>query len=130
MQLLKEANKMVGDKIKKARLLAGLTQKQFGELIGGKGISTVSEWESGKRSPDIELLPVIAQILNVKPSFFVDESEDLSLSFSAPKSEYDFLSEQEHVLISAYRAADDRAKEDALGTLLKHPKKKESQSAI
>lgn len=121
---------MVGDKIKKARLLAGLTQKQFGELIGGKGISTVSEWESGKRSPDIELLPVIAKILNVKPSFFVDESEDLSLSFSAPKSEYDFLSEQEHILISAYRAADDRAREDALKTLTDHPRKKESQSAI
>ena len=121
---------MVGEKIKKARLLAGLTQKQFGELIGGKGISTVSEWESGKRSPDIELLPVIAQILNVKPSFFVDETEEVSLSFNSPKSEYDFLSEQEHTLINAYRAADDRAREDALETLVKHPRKKESQSAI
>ena len=121
---------MVGDKIKKARLLAGLTQKQFGEMIGGKGISTVSEWESGKRSPDIELLPIIAQILNVKPSFFVDETEDVSFGFSSPKSEYDFLSDQEHTLISAYRAADDRAREDALETLIKHPRKKESHSAI
>ena len=64
---------MLGEKIKKARLLAGLTQKQFGELIGGKGISTVSEWESGKRSPDIELIPIMSQILNVEPAFFVDE---------------------------------------------------------
>ena len=121
---------MIGDKIKKARLLAGLTQKQFGELIGGKGISTISEWESGKRSPDLELLPIMAKILNVKPAFFVDESEDLSLSFSAPKSEYDFISEQEYTLLRAYRAADDRAREDALKTLMDHPREKESQSAI
>ena len=52
---------MVGKQIKKARLLAGLTQKQFGELLGGKGISTVSEWESGKRSPDIELIPLMSK---------------------------------------------------------------------
>lgn len=121
---------MVGDKIKKARLLAGLTQKQFGELIGGKGISTVSEWESGKRSPDIELLPIISKVLNVDPAFFVDESKDLSLAFSSPKTEYDFLSEQEHTLINAYRSADDRAREDALKTLMDHPREKESQSAI
>jgi transcriptional regulator with XRE-family HTH domain len=130
MQLLKEANKMVGDKIKKARLLAGLTQRQLGELIGGKGVSTVSEWESGKRSPDIELIPIIAQILNVQPAFFVDETRDITLNLSTPKSEYDPLSEQEHVLLDAYRAADDRAREDALKTLLDHPRKKESQSAI
>ena len=121
---------MVGDKIKKARLLAGLTQKQLGELIGGKGVSTVSEWESGKRSPDIELIPIIAQILNVQPAFFVDETRDITLNLSTPKSEYDPLSEQEHVLLDAYRAADDRAREDALKTLLDHPRKKESQSAI
>jgi len=121
---------MVGDKIKKARLVAGLTQKQFGELIGGKGISTVSEWESGKRSPDIDLLPKIAQVLKVKPSFFIDDTEEITISFNSPKSEYDFLSENEHALINAYRAADDRAREDALKTLLDHPREKESQSAI
>ena len=72
----------------------------------------------------------MAKILNVKPAFFVDESEDLSLSFSAPKSEYDFISEQEYTLLRAYRAADDRAREDALKTLMDHPREKESQSAI
>lgn len=121
---------MLGEKIKKARLLAGLTQKQFGELIGGKGISTVSEWESGKRSPDIELIPIMSQILNVEPAFFVDENKELALKFSSPKSEYDSMSEQEHELISAYRAADDRAREDALKTLLDHPRKKEEETAI
>ena len=121
---------MVGEKIKKARLLAGLTQKQFGELIGGKGISTVSEWESGKRSPDIELLPLIAHVLNVKPSFFVDETEEISLSFSSPKSDYDDLSDEEHKLIDAYRLAEDSARQIAMETLINHPRKKGEKSAI
>lgn len=121
---------MVGEKIKRARLLAGLTQKQFGELIGGKGISTVSEWESGKRSPDIELLPLIAQVLNVKPSFFVNETEEISLSFSSPKSDYDDLSDEEHKLIDAYRLAEDSARQIAMETLINHPRKKGGQKAI
>ena len=120
---------MVGKQIKKARLLAGLTQKQLGELIGGKGISTVSEWESGKRSPDIELIPILSKILNVSPAFLIDDSEDAALPvLSLPKT--DVLSTEEHTLISAYRAADDRAREDALKTLLDHPRKKGEPSAI
>ena len=122
---------MVGKQIKKARLLAGLTQKQFGELIGGKGVSTVSEWESGKRSPDIELIPLMSKILNVSPAFLIDDSDETAPPvLSSPKTDYDFLSAEEHTLISAYRAADDRAREDALKTLLSHPREKGGQSAI
>ena len=66
---------MVGDQIKKARHLAGLSQKQLGDLIG-KGISTVSEWESGKRSPDVELLPVISDVLNVSMSYLIGVTDD------------------------------------------------------
>ena len=122
---------MVGKQITKARLLAGLTQKQLGELIGGKGISTVSEWESGKRSPDIELIPVLSKILNVSPAFLIDYSEDEGRAvLNAPHTDYEFLSDDEHVLINAYRAADDRAREDAVKTLLSHPREKEGKSAI
>lgn len=122
---------MVGKQIKKARLLAGLTQKQLGELIGGKGISTVSEWESGKRSPDIELIPVLSKILNVSPAFLIDDSDDAaSPVLNSPKTDFDCLSADEHTLINAYRAADDRAREDAMKTLLNHPREKDGQSAI
>ena len=66
---------MVGDQIKKARHLAGMSQKQLGDLVG-KGISTVSEWESGKRSPDVELLPIISDVLNVSMSFLIGVTDD------------------------------------------------------
>ena len=62
---------MIGEQIKKARRNAGLTQKQLGDALGGKGISTISEWESGKRSPDIELIPKLAEVLGVSQSWLM-----------------------------------------------------------
>lgn len=56
--------------------------------------------------------------------------DDTVVSFGSPVSTYDSLSMNEHALIDAYRAADDRAREDALKTLLDHPRKKGRQSAI
>lgn len=122
---------MVGKQIKKARLQAGLTQKQLGELLGGKGVSTVSEWESGKRSPDVDLIPIMSKILNVSPNYLIDyEDEEDPIVINEPQKDYEFLSADEHILIGAYRAADDRAREDAIKTLLNHPREKEGQSAI
>ena len=61
---------MIGKQIKKARQLAGLSQKELGDAVG-KGISTISEWESGKRSPDIELIPKLGRVLNVSQAFLM-----------------------------------------------------------
>lgn len=39
----------------------------------------------------------------------------------SPCSSFGYLSEDEQALLSAFRAADDRARADALATLLQHP---------
>ena len=39
----------------------------------------------------------------------------------SPGSSFGYLSEEEQALLSAFRAADDRARSDALATLLQHP---------
>ena len=39
----------------------------------------------------------------------------------SPVSSFGYLSEEEQALLSAFRAADDRARTDALHTLLQHP---------
>lgn len=39
----------------------------------------------------------------------------------SPVSSFGYLSEEEQALLSAFRAADDRARSDALHTLLQHP---------
>lgn len=66
---------LFGGSLKKYRTRAGYTQQQLGAMLG-VGKSTISEWESNKRSPDIGLLPEIAACLRVKPAdFFAEGSE-------------------------------------------------------
>jgi transcriptional regulator with XRE-family HTH domain len=56
--------------------------------------------------------------------------DDSPVHFSETGTTYDYLSEEEHKLIDAFRAADNRAREDAVKMLLDHPRKKEKSSAI
>lgn len=59
----------------------GLTQKQFAELLGVKG-SSVSNWENGTNSIDIETLFNACGILNVdiNKMYGVDDSNDFDCS--------------------------------------------------
>lgn len=52
----------MGDKLKSARLAAGLTQTQLAEAIGCTQVD-VSRWEAGKHEPSISTLKRIAQAL-------------------------------------------------------------------
>lgn len=55
----------VGERIKQARKLKGLTQKQLGELSETSEI-TVRQYELGKRQPRLEQLRRIASALDVE----------------------------------------------------------------
>jgi len=46
---------------------------------------------------------------------------DAPFSFRSPDTMFNNLPEEEKVFLDAYRAADDRARADALATLLQHP---------
>lgn len=54
----------IGERIKVYRKLAGLTQKELGELAG-VATGTIQQYELGKRQPRIEQLEKIATALNV-----------------------------------------------------------------
>lgn len=54
---------IIGNQIKKFRIEKGITQEQLGELLGVT-TQAVSRWERGG-TPDAELLPAIADTLNV-----------------------------------------------------------------
>jgi len=62
-----------GAQLKKCRKEVGITQAELSERTG-IGKSTISEWESEKRSPDVELLPEIAAALGVLPKYLLGES--------------------------------------------------------
>lgn len=55
----------IGERIRKARKEAGLTQAQLAEILGISYVG-VSQWESGKRNPKFETLEKIASALHVQ----------------------------------------------------------------
>lgn len=73
----------IGSKIKAARKAAHMGQAELGEAIG-IGKSSISEWESGKRSPDIDKVKDIAKVLNVTPAYLMGWNEPSPASRPLP----------------------------------------------
>ena len=73
----------IGSKIKAARKAAHMGQAELGEAIG-IGKSSISEWESGKRSPDIDKVKDIAKVLNVTPAYLMSWDEPSPASRPLP----------------------------------------------
>ena len=66
----------LGKRIKKYRLMAGLTQQQL-EKVSGVGSELVSCYEKGRSSPGLYSMFLIAQALGKTIDSFVEE-EDLN----------------------------------------------------
>lgn len=63
-----------GDALKKARISAGLTQKQLCEMCG-MADSAIRKYESGKIKPKIETTAKLAKALNVDIPYFYELSD-------------------------------------------------------
>lgn len=112
----------VSEIIRKRREYLGLTLEEVGNAVG-VGKSTVRKWENGIiKNMGRDKIMALAKVLQIKPIDIVQDDLDTSLS--------DDLSSEEYRLIDAWRAADDRAREDAMKTLLNHPREKENPAAV
>lgn len=60
--------------IRKARLAAGLTQRELGGLLGVDGF-TVSRWERGTSTPRKNLRPKIEEVTGVKIGVEMTQTE-------------------------------------------------------
>lgn len=60
--------------IKKARLLAGLTQRQLAEAVGVSAI-TVSKWEKGTMFPNVKRLKSVANALDTTVEVLISDKE-------------------------------------------------------
>lgn len=65
---------MLGKRIKELRLEKGLTLKQLGKMLN-LGESTMSMYESGKRSPDYNTLLKLSEIFNVSTDYLLGKTE-------------------------------------------------------
>lgn len=59
----------VGQKIRKLRLSLGLTQNQFGAMIGNKN-TTVANWENGYKTPSPNIQYKIIKTFKLRLDYF------------------------------------------------------------
>lgn len=73
MQKQKKTWKIIGENIRKLRLRHGETQAELGEIIG-YGATTVANYESGERLPDLITAYAIAKHYNVEMEMLIQEN--------------------------------------------------------
>ncbi len=94
---------MICERLKTARLRAGLSQEKLGKLAGIDPTSAsarMNQYERGKHAPDYRLMCKVAEILQTPVSWFYTEDEDLARLQAAfhqldPESRRDLLARAE-----------------------------------
>lgn len=86
---------------------------------------TVSDWINGKKFPRVDKMQELADLFGVLMSDMYTPSATLKESAFSMR-----LNPTEIDLITAFRNADDRAREDAMKTLMDHPREKGNTSAV
>lgn len=71
----------IGDKIRNYRKMAGLTQKQLGDL-SGTSETTIKQYEAGKRQPRVEQLQKIANTLQILPTDLLDGAHTKNIPYT------------------------------------------------
>lgn len=86
-----------GEKLRSARNIKGMTQKQLANLVGAKH-NSVSDWENNKNRPDSDTIIHLCEVLGISPNYLLVQNSE---AFSGDEQE----------LIKKYRALDERGKE-------------------
>ncbi len=108
--------------------LVDSSAKSQSDLAADFGVSkqTLSAWITGQNSPRRPTITALASYFGVSVpwlyGFDVSKYDDSMPTFKEEPLADSFLSNDELRFLEAYRAADDRAREDALKTLLCHPR--------
>ena len=99
----------IGEKIRKRRKELGFTTEELGRMIGVQR-AAVTKYEKGYIDLKAAQIQAIADALQISPALLLSDADESGLS------------SEERRLVQAYRAADDRARHDALKTLRDHPR--------
>ena len=86
-----------GEKIKSARKLKKLTQRQLADKIGAAH-NSISDWENDKNKPDPDTIELLCGVLDITPNYLLASSSE------------DF-SPDEKLIIKKYRTLDSRGRE-------------------
>lgn len=109
----------IGQRLKQARISQNMTQEDLAAAVGvTKG--AIGNYETEVSSPKESILIRLMEVLHVDANFLYQDY----------MKDPDQLTDDELSLISLYRGADDRAREDAVRMLADHQKKDTESSAI
>lgn len=107
----------IGELLKKARLDAGMTQKELADKCG-MADSAIRKYESGKVIPKIETRKRIATALNITTSDLMSPLELMSESFSESLNKavemIKISAEKDSRLLEVYHSMNDKGQEKAL----------------
>lgn len=115
-------SRTLGDKIRDARKVSGLTQKELAEKVN-VGNTTISNWEKGVSRPDADQIQVLCWALGVEPNYFLggsaSGSEPIALddfTFAMHNHSGNLTDKDKEILLSmAQQLADAHRKKDAVG---------------
>lgn len=66
-----------GNRLKTLRLSKDMTQEELGRLLG-KTKNSISQYETGKREPDLETLMIISEYFNVTLDYLLGKTDDIN----------------------------------------------------
>lgn len=96
-------------RLKEIRTQRKLSQKEVADYLGISDVS-YGRYESGNREPSIEMLIKLSDLFKVTIDYIVGKEDPAFIG----------MSKYEYALVLASRAADERAKEDAMLLLQRH----------
>ena len=137
-------------RLKELRKQNKMTQQVVASKLGVSR-STVAMWETGQNEPDNQMLLQLSMLLNCSVDYLLGRSDDrideqtldivnetsnkyleengnILDARRAYEKDAQIRDDNEVRLLVAYRAADDRAQNDALEMLLAHPRAKEEEN--
>jgi len=94
---------ILGQKLRTARKLRKMNQKQLAELINVSK-SSISEWESGKHQPSTKQIRALCEALQIDPNWLLGEEQ--SRLIRETSSDYFVLDDGEILPIEAKKELD------------------------
>lgn len=119
----------MNERLKQIREKMGMNMRRFADFLGVK-YTTYVGYENGSREPGCEFLTLVARYCSTTTDYILGLTEDDGMlprpevvSATGEDPLRIVTSEDEYELLCAYKAADERAREDALLMLKVHPAK-------
>lgn len=108
---------MISTRLKSLREDADLSQKELAKLLGVSP-STIGMYESGKRTPDSEMLTRICDFFNVTVDYLIGRSNIKNPQCSTyKKTEQGHLTDDEKNILNLYKKLNDKDKAKVEGIM-------------